>query len=119
MDDTRERVIAHYREMAEQMPQYMPIRMAELAPGIIAVEDASGECDTLFDVDGWKFRTPEIWGGQGPKSPTLGKRNLNVLEGLGRRPPVSNIRTMVGFAKDHIVPKNGGAWHEEPMEFDF
>lgn len=101
------------------MPEYAPTRMAELAPGVIAVEDASGECDALFDIEGWGFRNPELWGGQEPRSPTLGGRNLNVLEGLGRSSRVSNIGAMVGFARDHIVPKNGGVWHNEPIEFKF
>ena len=38
-EEVRERTAKHYREMVETMPRYAPTRMAELAPGAIAVED--------------------------------------------------------------------------------
>lgn len=51
MNEMREKAIQHYREVVREMPEYSPTRMAELAPGVVAVEDEAGECDALFDTE--------------------------------------------------------------------
>ncbi len=45
MDEIRQKVIRHYRDMVQRDPRYMPTRIAELGPGVVAVEDRAGECD--------------------------------------------------------------------------
>ena len=118
MDEMRQKAIKHYEEVARRLPQYSPTRMAELAPGVVAVEDQSGECDALFDVERWQFTNPQLWE-QNPRSesPLLKKNGLKVLEGVGRTPQVSTIETMVSFARNHLSPKGKEVWHSVPQFF--
>ena len=118
MDKMRQKAIDHYREFTRRQPQYSPTRMAELAPGIVAVEDQAGECDALFDIERWQFSNPQLWE-QDPKSesPLLKKAGLKVLEGVGRAPQVSTIEGMVSFARSQLSPKGNEIWHETPQFF--
>lgn len=113
--EVREKVTKHYRDMAVRMPQYAPTRMAELAPGVVAVEDESGECDALFDTERCKFARPELWRDDIPAM--LNGTGLNVLESASCSSPIRTVEAMVGFARDHLVP--AVAWHEEPKFFNF
>ncbi len=117
MDETRNNVVDHYRVLARREPEYYPVRMAELAPGVIAVEDKAGECDALFDIARWQFTRPELWEptGSASESPILANRRLKVLSGLGRLPQVSTIEDMVAFAKTNLSP----CWHDTPQFFEF
>jgi len=115
MQNTRRSVANHYAMLGDQ---FAPKRMAELAPGVIAVEDASGECDALFDSDRWTFNAPEIW--EYPvaeESPLLRAAGLKILPGLGRFPEVNTIDEMVLFAKEQLSPKSGELWREVPEFF--
>ena len=118
MDEMRQKAIKHYEKMACRQSQYTPTRMAELAPGVVAVEDESGECDALFDVERWEFTNPQLWA-QDPESesPLLKNSSLNVLEGVGRAPQVSTIEAMVSFARRHLSPKGKEMWHKTPQFF--
>lgn len=111
--------VNHYEEVARKQPRYSPTRMAELAPGVIAVEDQSGECDALFDVERWQFTNPQLWerGSGVTPSPLLKEAGLEVLEGVGRAPQVSTIEAMVGFARSHLSSKGKEAWHSAPQFF--
>lgn len=116
----RKRVVEHYRNMRFGMPEYTPVRMAELAEGIIAVEDKSGECDALFDKNKWGFSDPELWGvDPEDENSTLNALGLDILEGFGRSPKVRSINSMFIFAKAELSPKEGQKWHEEPKYFNF
>lgn len=119
-EEVRKRTISHYQWMKDAMPQYAPTRMAELAPGVIAVEDKSGECDAMFDIERWQFTSPKQWE-RAPESesPRLKSMGLNVLEGAGRAPRVSTIEAMVGFAKTHLSPKGNEVWHNTPQVIEF
>ena len=113
MKDTVRDVILHYLQMATRQPQYTPTRLAELAPGVVAVEDRSGECDVLFDKTQWQYTTPDIWGES--NSEILRRRGLAVLPGTGRYPPISTITDMVKFAHDQLSPMEHAEWHTAPM----
>ena len=118
MDEIRQKAVKHYEELARRQPQYSPTRMAELAPGVVAVEDQSGECDALFDVERWQFANPQLWERDpGSENPLLKKTGLKVLEGVGRAPQVSTIEAMVGFARSHLSPKGKEVWHNAPQFF--
>ena len=120
MHGVRKKVIEHYQVLARRDPKYTPVRMAELAPGIIAVEDASLECDAIFDAAQWKFRHPELWEGDPEnESPVLKSKGLRALEGVGRLPRVSTIEEMESFAKHHLTAKESLAWHDKPEFFEF
>lgn len=118
MNEMREKVIRHYGDVALRMPKYSPKRMAEIAPGVVAVEDMAGECDALFDTEQWQFTYPQIWK-QDPESesPLLRSTGLKVLEGVGRFPRVSTIEEMIGFARIHLSPKGDHVWHDTPQFF--
>src|SRR3990167_375004 len=92
--NVRKEVIKHYRMIVQRSSKYAPVKMAELAPGVVAVKDISGECDTLFDTDEWRFTHPEIWDSEN-LLPSLKKVGIGVLEGLGQTPRVSSIEEMV------------------------
>lgn len=114
----REKVIRHYHDVARRMPEYSPTRMAELAPGVVAVEDQAGECDALFDTEQWQFTRPELWEGDPEhESPLLRNADLKVLEGVGRFPRVSSIEDMVGFARSNLSPKGDHVWRDTPQFF--
>ena len=118
MDEMRQKAIKHYQEVAHRQPQYSPSRMAELAPGVVAVEDHAGECDALFDVERWQFINPKLWE-RDPESesPLFKKAGLGVLEGVGKVPQVSTIEGMLSFARSHLSSKGNEAWHEVPQFF--
>ena len=119
MYSIREKVVDHYKTMCVEMPQYLPTSMAELAPGVVAVEDESGECDAFFDTNEWKYSNPIVWEdakkSEGYLFLTYG---MKVLEGLGTVPKISSIIQMMGFAKTHISPTGVQTWHKEPIFFD-
>ena len=117
MDTIRPRVIQHYRELARRAPQYTPVRMAELAKGVVEVEDKAGECDALFNKALWRYTMPEIW--EGPEQEMLDSLNLAALEGAGTAPVVCTIEDMVAFAKRHLSPKGAHSWYDAPQFFDF
>lgn len=120
MNETRKKVIRHYHVLARIKPEYCPTRMAELAPGVVAVEDQSGECDVMFEKRLWRFTTPNLWRqARGSKSPMLHKTGLKVLQGVGRAPQVSIIEDMVDFAKRHLSPKGSHTWRDAPLYFTF
>ena len=110
----RERSVKHYRDMA---PRYAATKMAELAPGVIAVEDAAGECDVLFDITLWEFTHKELWAGL-DRSKMIEEEQLNVLEGIGRSPRVDTIEGMMRFAQSHLSPIGSHTFHPEPIPFD-
>ena len=118
MNEMRKKAVKYYRELAIKQPQYSATRMAELAPGVVAVEDGAGECDALFDVEQWQFTNPQLWE-RDPESESSMLRNegLKVLEGVGRAPRVSSIEGMVDFARQHLSPKENQAWHDTPQFF--
>lgn len=115
MDEMRQKAIKHYKELAQRQPQYSQARMAELAPGVVAVEDQSGECDALFDTKRWQFTNPQLWARD--ESPLLKNSGMNVLEGVGKFPPVSTIEEIVGFARSQLSSRGGEAWHDTPQFF--
>ena len=118
MNEMRKKAIEHYRELASGQPQYSAKRMAELAPGVVAVEDQSGECDALFDTAQCQFTNPKLWEREPEsESPMLRKAGLKVLEGLGQAPQVSTIEDMVGFARRHLSLKGNQVWHDTPQFF--
>jgi hypothetical protein len=112
----REKVAGHYRAIVRKQPQYMPKRMAELAPGVIAIEDEAGECDVMFNTEEWAFRYPDIWGDQ---KPMLKGDNMSVLEGVACSRPIMTIEEMVVFAKRHLIPTRSAMWHPKPQFFEF
>ena len=119
-ESTRTKVIQLYRDIARKTPQYTPMRMAELAPGIVAVEDRDGECDAYFEKEQWGWTYPKLWEQPGTQeSAMLRQAGLNVLQGIGRAPQVSTIEMMVDFAKDHLAPRGDQTWHEAPLFFEF
>jgi hypothetical protein len=119
MDDMRERVIRYYAWVVTRQPEYMPLRMAELAPGIVAVEDRAGECDAIFDMARWKYTMPEIWarGTDMTKAQQMEAAGLEVLPGIGRFPAVVEINGMMEFARRHLSPIGDTAWHQVPQFF--
>lgn len=120
MDTMRQKAIQYYRKVARQLPQYAPTRMAELAPGVVAVEDAAGECDALFDGERWDYTNPEIWESDPEtKSLALTGAGLKVLEGFGVAMRVRSIETMMLFAQSQLSPKRQTAWHSVPQFFTF
>ena len=108
-------VVRHYALMDSQ---YAPLRMAQLAPGVIAVEDKSGECDAMFDTTQWRWTQPEIWE-RGGESGGVGRANLGVLQGIGRFPAVRDIESMVGFARANLTAIGSHVWYAKPEIFDF
>lgn len=116
MTEMRVKVIAHFKRVARTQPQYKATRFAELAPGIIAVEDASGECDAFFDPKVWQFASPKFWEGL-PESPVLQKMGLRVLPGAACAPTVGTVGKMVWFAKHNLEPVDNATWHAEPQFF--
>lgn len=90
---------------------YTPLRMAELATGVVAVEDANRECDAYFDITLWRFTHPEIW----EAKKDLNKLGLEVLEGLGCFPPKRKIEDMAIFARKELISK----WHDQPKFLEF
>ena len=119
MDLTREKVINHYNRMTKENPKFSPKKMAELAIGVVAVEDNSGECAALFDRNLWEFTMPEIWEKsiKNNDTPLSKDVKLGVLEGLGGMPTVRTIKNMVNFAKEHLSSKENQAWHDAPEPF--
>jgi hypothetical protein len=113
-DNVRERAKKHYLKMAAH---YAATRMAELAPGIIAVEDKSNECDALFDVTMWKYTDEELWAGM-DRTKMIMEEQFNVLEGVGSSNPVKTIEAMMGFARRHLSPIGRHSFHDQPIVFD-
>lgn len=114
MDPFHERVLRMYQDPRSWCDAS---RMAELAPGVVAVEDSWDEADVIFDLDRWQFKRPELWKpgvGMTP-SPMLAELNLQVLPGLARFPPMKSIEEIVSLAQDQLVATGGGAWHPQPL----
>ena len=119
MDATRSKVIRHYIIMSICMPQFAPHRMAELAPGVVAVEDLAGECDVFFDAARWVFKNPTFWEPDYRSvSQSLQTSGLKILEGLSRIPQITTIEEMSCFAQQHIVSTSQEKWHASPIFFD-
>ena len=115
MNNVRGKIAGLYASMG---PAYAITRVAELAPGIVAVEDASGECDALFDQERWEYTYPKIW--EPPMgSAALKAENIGLLPGLGRAPHVTTIEEMVEFAQQQLMPKDTGTvWCTVPDFFE-
>lgn len=112
--ETRVRVKAYANTMLGE--EHRAERIAELAPGVVAVQDAGGECDAYFDVKCWQFIHRHLWDGL-PEKGALAKLELGVLEGVGRSPWVTTIEEMAEWAKEHLERSDGNqpAWHREPL----
>ena len=119
MDTMRQKVIRYYEDMVSQAPQYTPTAMAELAPGVIAVVDQSGECDVCFDVHRWGFKDPQVWGPAESGSSQLRDAQMNILPGKGFSSDISDIASMAIAAKEHLSPKDDAVWHDTPQYFEF
>lgn len=116
----RDIVSVHYVWMSLLFGRYCPTKMAELAPGVVAVEDDSGECDVFFELDRWEFVYPEVWKRQkGEKiHKTLKKGRLEVLPGMGTSNRVTTIGKALAFAQSQLSPKdNETRWYDAPEVF--
>ena len=111
MKKTTEKVVSYYRELAKHFPKLIPQRMAELAPGVIAVEDTVGECEALFDIKLWAFKDPKMQHNGNHLANNFG---LDVYESMGKEPHISTIKQMADFLKLHISPKGKQMWHKKP-----
>jgi hypothetical protein len=111
MEDVLRRVIQYRNQLLVSNPEFAVTSMAELAPGVIAVEDKAGECDVYFDAESWGYSFPEIWRGM-DQNPRLRDLQLKVLPGKGRFPPVSKIEDAMAYAMLQLYPR---LWHEAPQ----
>lgn len=120
VNEMRQKAISHCRKVARQNLEYFPTRMAELAPGVIAIEDRAGECDALFDPERWQFNHPRAWKPDPNRQiPLLQDSGMEVLQGVGGVPQISTIEEMVDFAKKHLSATRDETWHDAPQFFEF
>lgn len=108
-----EKILAYYRDASDWHPDFVVLAMQEYAPGVVAVFDAFGEYDVLFDETRWAFARPEIWDAL-PEKPDLKALGVLVLEGIGQAPPPSDFGQMLAFAKRQLTSMVA-AWHETPV----
>jgi hypothetical protein len=106
-------------EIVKEWPAFRASRTAELAPGVVAVEDVSGECDALFDRSRWKYAIPQQWAIRESRcgSSLLDDMNLGLLPGAGATRTIRTIEKMASFAKNHLSAKTGYGWYETPRFF--
>ena len=110
--EMQERVLQHYRRLTLKNPGYYPVRMAELAPGVVAVEDGAGGCSVLFDPEQWQ-PTYTYLGALMTKGIGLGVL-YSVMSGAT---PVRTIKDMAVLAKDRLSQKRSQVWHDAPQFF--
>lgn len=118
MDDTRSRAVAVCCAWAERDSNFTATTMAEIALGVIAVEDFSGDCYALFDVDLWRFDDKSV---AICKCPILQLYKLDVLAEMEVPGEITNISEMLVFAKARLVSTGRrfgrSPWYGEPRYF--
>jgi hypothetical protein len=114
-----QKTIQYGQEIAKEWPACRVTRTAELAPGVVAVEDVSGGCDALFDRSRWQYTIPRQWATPENRcgSPLLDDMGLGLLPGVGGMPTVKTIEKMVSFARKHLSAKVEVGWYETPRFF--
>lgn len=119
--ETQERVLAYYRQVVLRHPGYYPMRMAELAPGVVAVEDGAHGCDVLFDPERWQYTHFQyLWNKTLPKFKDVVPKSfsLGILQGVANGYiQISTIEGMVILAKTYLSSKGNDAWHDQPQFF--
>lgn len=121
MQDTHKKVLDYYTQIPtlyrDQAP--VPILMAALAQGIVAVVDDQNECDAFFEVNEWQYTYPDIW--RGTRNSLLRRLKLRKLPGLGSAPRVTDIAGMFTMAKGQLIAQQGrpGIWFTAPNFIHF
>ena len=118
MDTIRQKVIDYCNQMGGEQPIYAPTRMAEIAPGLIAVEDKSGECDLYFDRARWEFYN-NIWEKDHTSlTDQYKKTGLGALSGQAvNTSTIAGMKTIATNVLKAKVPDL--CHHHTPQDFDF
>ncbi len=107
MNELQKKVLSYIKGIGGT---YAIVRMAELAPGIIAVEDSVGECDAYFDIAAWDFVFPSVHKPD-KEDPELKSMGVQILPGLSFVNPARTIKEMKIAARNCLKPKQ---WHARP-----
>src|SRR3989338_9957681 len=92
--------------------------MAELAPGIAAVYDASNEVDTYFDRKQWEASNHPLWGNS-LFPPGLEGTGIGVLQGVGSMPRISDFDQALGYAQRNLKSTTADVkMYEQPQKVD-
>ncbi|MEK6809475.1 MAG: hypothetical protein AABY40_02275 [Nanoarchaeota archaeon] len=96
-------------------PKCQAKRMAELAPGLVAVYDASDEIDTYFDSSRWTESSPDFLG---DSLFVADDQSIGVLQGVGCLPPVDSFKKALWFAGYSLKSTYWDAMNMRPKEIN-
>jgi hypothetical protein len=92
--------------------------MAELAPGMIVVQDdyREGELDVFFDLELWGPKNPQLWGDSLTPAGLM-ELGMGVLSctSFGNRP--RNFTQFLPLAQYTLMPRQDASWHPIPRAF--